>query len=98
MMIRTTAKSVYYPISGQRIEVIRGSVRVRYVRGSLLVNAKYFLTDKGPNNRGPVYAARADPFLSRSNPKYANRLAWHGFKELQTRKIRLVSLKHIRKS
>jgi hypothetical protein len=45
-MIRTTAKSVYYPISGQRAEVIRGSVRVRYVRGSLLVIAKYFPTDK----------------------------------------------------
>jgi hypothetical protein len=46
MMIRTTAKSVYYPISGHRAEVIRGSARVRYVRGSLLVIAKYFPTDK----------------------------------------------------
>jgi hypothetical protein len=46
MMIRTTAKAVYYPISGQRAEVISGSARVRYVRGSLVVNAKYFLTDK----------------------------------------------------
>jgi hypothetical protein len=54
MMIRTTAKSVYYPISGQRAEVIRGSARVRYVRGSLLVNAKYFLTAKRLNDRGPV--------------------------------------------
>jgi hypothetical protein len=54
MMIRTTAKSVYYPISGQRTEVIRGSARVRYVRGSLLVNAKYFLTAKRLNDRGPV--------------------------------------------
>jgi hypothetical protein len=69
MMIRTTAKSVYHPISGQRAEVIRGSARVRCVRCSLLVNTKYFLTDKGPHNRGPVYAAGADPFLSRSNPK-----------------------------
>jgi len=41
MMIRTTAKFVCYPVSGQRAEVIRGSRRVRYVRGSLLVNAKY---------------------------------------------------------
>jgi hypothetical protein len=40
MMIRMTAKSVYYPVSGRRAEVIRGSARVRYVRGSLLVNAK----------------------------------------------------------
>jgi hypothetical protein len=40
MMIRTTAKSVYYPVSGRRAEAIRGSARVRYVRGSLLVNAK----------------------------------------------------------
>jgi hypothetical protein len=54
MMIRTTAKSVYYPISGQRAAVIRESARVRYVRGSLLVNAKYFLTAKRLNDRGPV--------------------------------------------
>jgi hypothetical protein len=40
MMIRTSGKSVYYPVSGQRAEVIRGSLRVRYFRGSLLVNAK----------------------------------------------------------
>jgi hypothetical protein len=33
MMIRTTAKSVYYPISGQRAEVIRASARVRYLLG-----------------------------------------------------------------
>jgi hypothetical protein len=52
MMIRTTAKSVYYPISGQRAAVIRESARVRYVRGSLLVNAKYFLTAKRLNDRG----------------------------------------------
>jgi hypothetical protein len=42
MMIRTTAKSVYYPISDQRAEVIRGSARVRYVRCPLLVKAKIF--------------------------------------------------------
>ena len=84
MMIRTTAKSVYYPISGQRAAVIRESARVRYVRASLLVNAKYFLTAKRLNDRGPVYAAHADPFLSRSNPKYANRLGWQGFAELQS--------------
>ena len=53
-------------------------------RGSLLENAKYFLTDKWLNDRGPVYAAHAEPFLSRSNPKYANRLGWHGFEELQS--------------
>jgi hypothetical protein len=83
MMIRTTAESVYYPISGQRAEVIRGSARVRYFRGSLLVNAKYFLTGKRLNDLAPISAAHADPFLSRSNPKYANRLGWHGFEELQ---------------
>jgi hypothetical protein len=33
MMIRTTAKSVYYPVSGRRAEAIRGSARVRYLRG-----------------------------------------------------------------
>ena len=44
------------------------------------------------NERGPVYAAHADPFLSRSNPKYANRLGWHGFEELQSMTLRLVSL------
>ena len=40
MMIRTTAKSIYYPVSGRRAEAIRGSARIRYVRGSLVVNAK----------------------------------------------------------
>jgi hypothetical protein len=40
MMIRATAKSVYYPISGQSVVMIRASARVRYIRGSLLVNAK----------------------------------------------------------
>jgi hypothetical protein len=58
MIICTTAKSVYYPVSRQRAEVIRGSARVRYVRGSLLVNAKSFdKSIKGVNGRGPVYAA-----------------------------------------
>jgi len=66
-MICTTAGSVYYPISGQRAEVIRGSARVRYVRGSLLVNAKYFLTDKRLNDLAPASAAHADPFLSRED-------------------------------
>jgi hypothetical protein len=41
MMIRTTTKSVYYPVSGQSVVMIRGSARVRYIRGSLLVNTKY---------------------------------------------------------
>jgi len=40
MIIRTTVKSVYYPMAGQRAEVIRGTGRFRYVRGSLLVNWK----------------------------------------------------------
>jgi hypothetical protein len=40
MMIRTTAKSVYYPISDRKGVIIRGSARVRYIHGSLLVNAK----------------------------------------------------------
>jgi hypothetical protein len=40
MMIRTTAKSVYYPVPGQRVVMIRASARVRYIRGALLVNAK----------------------------------------------------------
>jgi hypothetical protein len=46
MMIRTTTKSVCYPVSGQRTNGIRGSWRVRYVRGSLLVNRKGQGTDK----------------------------------------------------
>jgi hypothetical protein len=33
---------------------------------------------------GPVYADHADPFLSRSNSKYANRLGWRGFEDLQS--------------
>jgi len=31
MIIRTTAKSVYYPMAGQRAEVIRGSGRFRSI-------------------------------------------------------------------
>ena len=55
MMICTTAKSVYYPVSGQRAEVIRGSARVRYIRGSLLVNAKCLNSRlKEVDGRGPV--------------------------------------------
>jgi hypothetical protein len=54
-----------------------------YVRGSLLVNAKYFLTDKRLNDRGPVYPDHADPFLSRSNSKH-DRLGWPGFEDLQS--------------
>jgi|SRR5271167_2577225 len=41
MMIRATAKSVHYPVSGQRPEVIRASKRVRYLRGSFV--SGYFL-------------------------------------------------------
>jgi acetyl-CoA carboxylase carboxyltransferase component len=40
IMIRTTAKSVYHPASGQSIVMIRGSGRVRFIGGSPLVNAK----------------------------------------------------------
>ena len=45
MIIRTTAKSVYYPMAGQLAEVIRGTERFRYVRGSLLVNSKKLKAD-----------------------------------------------------
>jgi hypothetical protein len=40
MMIRTTAKSVYYPVTGHGTELIPRSTRVRYVRGAVLVNLK----------------------------------------------------------
>ena len=40
MIIRTTAKSVYYPMAGHRADVIRGSGRFRYVRRSLVVKQK----------------------------------------------------------
>jgi hypothetical protein len=44
MMILTTSKSVYYPLLGLPVDLIRGSKRVRYVRGSLTVNAKSLKT------------------------------------------------------
>jgi hypothetical protein len=40
MIIRALAQSVYYPVSGQRAGLVRGGRRVRYVRGSLVVNPK----------------------------------------------------------
>jgi hypothetical protein len=84
MMIRTTAKSVYYPISDQRAEVTRGSARVLICSQFASGEREIFLTDKRLNDRGPAYADHADPFLSRSNSKYANRLGWRGFEDLQS--------------
>jgi hypothetical protein len=40
MMIRTKTESVYYPVSKQRADLIRGSGRIRYVRGLVVVNPK----------------------------------------------------------
>ena len=41
MMIRTKTESVYYPVSKQRADLIRGSGRIRYVRG-LVVKGKIY--------------------------------------------------------
>jgi hypothetical protein len=46
MMIRKATTSVCYPLLGQRTNGIRGSWRIRYVRGSPLVNRKGQGTDK----------------------------------------------------
>jgi hypothetical protein len=41
MVIGTKTESVYYPVSKQRlIYIIRGSGRIRYVRGLVVVNPK----------------------------------------------------------
>ena len=40
MIIRTKTKSVYYPVSKQRADLIRGSGRIRYVRALVLLNPK----------------------------------------------------------
>jgi len=41
MIIRMTTRTVYYPVSKrQATDLIRGSGRVRYVRGSLLLSSK----------------------------------------------------------
>jgi hypothetical protein len=42
LMIRTADNSVYYPVPEERVDVIRGSGRVRYVRRLLLVKARFF--------------------------------------------------------
>jgi hypothetical protein len=40
MMIRTKTTSVYYPLSKQRADLIRGIGRIRYVHGLVVVNLK----------------------------------------------------------
>jgi hypothetical protein len=40
MMIRTTERSVYYPIPEKRTDALRGRWRARYVRGLLLDRKK----------------------------------------------------------
>jgi hypothetical protein len=41
MILRTSNKTVYYPVSRTReTELVRGSGRVRYFRGSMLVCPK----------------------------------------------------------
>ena len=38
MIIRTKNQSVYYPVMGPRADAIRGSGRIRYVRGLVIVD------------------------------------------------------------
>jgi hypothetical protein len=40
MIIRTTTKCIYYPVTGQRADVIRGSGRFRYVRSGIVVKTR----------------------------------------------------------
>jgi hypothetical protein len=54
MMIRTTAKSVDYSVSGQSVVMICGSARMRYIRGSLLVIRNIGIVAKEENGGGPV--------------------------------------------
>ena len=40
MIIRTTKSSIYCPVPGQQVAMIRESGRAQYLRNSLLVKAK----------------------------------------------------------
>ena len=52
MIMRMANKTVYYPISRTReAELIRGSARVRYFRGSILVCPKSLKSLEVPPNR-----------------------------------------------
>ncbi len=55
MIMRTSNKTVYYPISRTReTELIGGSARVRYFRGSILVCPKTLKSIEAPVQRCPV--------------------------------------------
>jgi hypothetical protein len=44
MIIRTATTRAYYPLSSERTTLIRGSGRIRYVRGFVIVNPKDLIT------------------------------------------------------
>jgi hypothetical protein len=54
MVIRKSTTHAYYPVSGKGPDLIRGSGRIRYVHGFIVVNPKEF---------GPTKTRRAVTLL-----------------------------------
>jgi hypothetical protein len=54
MIIRKSTTHTYYPMSGKGPDLIRGSGRIRYVRGFIVVNPKESRERKGGRYRGSV--------------------------------------------
>jgi hypothetical protein len=54
MVICENSIHAYYPMSGKGPDLIRGSGRIRYVRGFIVVNPKESRERKGGRNRGSV--------------------------------------------
>jgi hypothetical protein len=53
MIVRTKTQSVYYPISGRRVDAICGSGRVLYLRGLVVVNTISSKTDRSGKRQLP---------------------------------------------
>lgn len=54
MIIRKSTTHTYYPMSGKGPDLIRGSGRIRYVRGFIVVNPKESRERKRGRYRGSV--------------------------------------------
>jgi hypothetical protein len=51
MVIYGSTTHAYYPISGKGSDLIRGTGRIRYVRGFIVVNPKESKAAKGSHSR-----------------------------------------------
>jgi hypothetical protein len=54
MVICKSTTHAYYPMSGKGPDLIRGSGRIRYVRGFIVVNPKESRAAKGARSRGSL--------------------------------------------